>query len=145
IKTETLAEIRDAQPSISWPTTEKKRTFSQLLEICNVLRSEETRIRQQVANAKAKREAAKAEKERRARMKEMVVSPATWLREAEKMADSRGTDNYKAAADILADLREAIGGEEGDKLARRASMQLVNKYPTLNLLKAALRRRGLLD
>ncbi|MCA9011391.1 MAG: hypothetical protein KDB01_16680, partial [Planctomycetaceae bacterium] len=49
IKTETLAEIRDAQPSISWPTTEKKRTFSQLLEICNVLRSEETRIRQQVA------------------------------------------------------------------------------------------------
>lgn len=78
-------------------------------------------------------------------MKEMVVSPATWLREAEKMADARGTDNYKAAADILADLREAIGGEEGDKLARRASTQLVNKYPTLNLLKAALRRRGLLD
>ena len=145
IKTETLAEIRDAQPSISWPATEKKRTFNQLLERCNVLRSEETRIRQQEADAKSKREAAKAEKERLARMKEMVASPAKWLRKAEEMAKARGTDNYKAAADILADLGEAIGGEEGDKLARRVAAQLAKKYPTLNLLKAALRRRGLLD
>lgn len=145
IKTETLAEIRDAQPSISWPATEKKRTFNQLLERCNMLRSEETRIRQQEADAKAKREAAKAEKERLARMKEMVASPAKWLRKAEEMAKARGTENYKAAADILADLGEAIGGEEGDKLARSAAAQLAKKYPTLNLLKAALRRRGLLD
>jgi len=144
IKTETLAEIRDAQPSISWPTTETKRTFNQLLERCNVLRSEETTIRQQEADAKAKREAAMAEKERLARMKEMVASPAKWLRKAEEMAKARGTDNYKAAADILADLREAIGGEEGDKLARHVAAQLAKKYPTLNLLKAALRRRGLL-
>jgi hypothetical protein len=78
-------------------------------------------------------------------MKEMVASPAKWLRKAEEMAKARGTENYKAAADILADLGEAIGGEEGDKLARRAAAQLAKKYPTLNLLKAALRRRGLLD
>jgi hypothetical protein len=145
IKTETLAEIRDAQPSISWPTTEKKRTFSQLLETGTVLRSEENRIRQQEADAKAKREAAKAEAERQARMKEMVAAPATWLRKAEKMADARGTENYKAAADILADLREAIGGAEGDKIARRQAAHLEKKYPTLNQLKASLRKRGLLE
>lgn len=145
IKTETIAEIREAQSPISWPTTEKKRTFSQLLEICKVLRSNENMIRQREADVKAKREAAKAEKERQARMKEMVASPATWLAKAEKMADARGTNNYKAAADILADLREAVGGEEGDKIARRHASLLAKKYPTLNQLKASLRKRGLLD
>jgi hypothetical protein len=145
IKMETLAEIREAQPPISWPTTDKKRTFSQLLEIGKVLRSEETRIRQREADAKAKRDAAKAEKERQARMKEMAASPATWLAKAEKLADARGTDNYKAAADILADLREAVGGEEGNKLARRHAAHLAKKYPTLNQLKSSLRKCGLLD
>ena len=78
-------------------------------------------------------------------MKEMVASPAAWLTKAEKLADARGTDNYKAAADILADLREAIGGEEGDKIARRHAAHLAKKYPTLNQLKSSLRKRGLLE
>ncbi len=144
-KAATIAEILEAQSPTSWPTTKKKRTFSQLLDICKVLRSEENIIRQQEADAKAKREAAKTEKERQARMKEMVASPATWLTKAEKLADARGTDNYKAAADILADLREAVGGEEGHKLAHRHAAHLAKKYPTLNQLKASLRKRGLLD
>jgi hypothetical protein len=145
VKADSLAEIRAAQPSSSWSTTEKKRTFSQLLDLCGLLRSEENIIRQQEADAKAKRDAAKAEKERQARMKEMVTSPKAWLTKAEKLADARGTDNYKAAADILADLREAIGGKEGDKIARRHAAELAKKYPTLNQLKASLRKRGLLD
>ena len=145
IKAETIAEIRDAQSPISWPTTEKKRTFSQLLKRCEVLRSEENAIHKRKAEAEAKREAAKAEKERQARMKEMVASPATWLTKAEKLADARGTDNYKAAAEILADLREAVGGEEGDKIARRHAAHLAKKHPTLNQLKSSLRKRGLLE
>ena len=145
IKAETTEEIRNSQSAIAWPTTEKKRTFSQLLERCEVLRSEENAIHKQNAEAQAKREAAKVEKDRQARMKEMVASPATWLTKAEKLADARGTDNYKAAADILADLREAVGGEEGDKIARRHAAHLAKKYPTLNNLKSSLRKRGLLD
>ena len=145
IKAETIAEIRDAQSPISWPTTEKKRTFSQLLKRCEVLRSEENVIHKRKAEAEAKRDAAKAEKERQARMKEMAASPATWLAKAEQMADARGTDNYKAAADILADLREAVGGEEGDKIARRHAAHLAKKHPTLNHLKSSLRKCGLLD
>ena len=62
-----------------------------------------------------------------------------------QLAFARGTDNYKAAADILADLREAIGGKEGDKIARRHAAHLAKKYPTLNQLKSSLRKRGLLD
>ena len=145
VKAETIAEIRKAKSPIAWATTEKKRTFNQLLKICQALRSRENVIRQREAAAKAKRAAAKAEKERQARMKEMVASPSTWLKEAEKLADARGTDNYKAAADILADLREAIGGEEGDKIARHHAGDLAKKYPTLNQLKSSLRKRGLLE
>ena len=145
VKADTIAEIRAGQSHVAWATTEKKRTFNQLLEICKVLRSEETRIQQQEADAKARRDAAQAEKKRQARMKEMVASPTQWLKEAEKLADARGTDNYKAAADILADLREAIGGEEGDKMARRQAAHLAKKYSTLNHLKSSLRKRGLLE
>jgi hypothetical protein len=145
VKADMIAKIRAAQSPIAWATTEKKRTFNQLLETCKALRAGENIIRQREAAAKAKREAAKAEKERQARMKEMVASPAKWLKEAEKLADARGTDNYKAAADILADLREAIGGEEGDKITRRQAAHLAKKYPTLNQLKSSLRKRGLLE
>ena len=145
IKVETMEEIRNSQSPIAWPTAEKKRTYRQLEERCEVLRSEENAIHERKAEAEAKREAAKAEKERQARMKEMVASPATWLTNAEKLADARGTDNYKAAADILADLREAIGGEEGDQIARRHAAHLAKKYPTLSRLKASLRKRGLLE
>ncbi len=145
IKAETMEEIRNSQSPIPWPNSEKKRTFRQLLETCEVLRSEENAIHKRKAEAEAKREAAKVEKERQVRMKEMVASPATWLAKAEKLADARGTDNYIAAADILADLREAVGGDEGDKIARRQAQHLAKKYPTLNHLKSSLRKRGLLD
>lgn len=76
-------------------------------------------------------------------MKQMVTDPAKWLREAESLADARGTHNYRAAADILADLREAVGGDEGDKMTRKHAAHLAKKYPTLTHLKSSLRKRGL--
>ena len=56
-----------------------------------------------------------------------------------------GTPNYAAAADILADLGEAIGGEEGQKITRKHAAHLVKKHPTLNRLKSSLRKRDLLS
>ena len=76
-------------------------------------------------------------------MQEMLKAPDKWLRQAEQLVDARGTDNYKAAADILYDLREAIGGEEGERIARQQAAHLAKKYPTLNHLKNSLRKRGL--
>ena len=78
-------------------------------------------------------------------MKEMVKDPQRWLRESEKLADARGTDNYRAAADVLADLREAIGGDEGGKITSQQASHLAQKHSTLNHLKSSLRKRGFLS
>ena len=44
-------------------------------------------------------------------MMQMTKAPQKWLQEADKLVDARGTQNYKAAVDILADLHEALGGD----------------------------------
>jgi hypothetical protein len=78
-------------------------------------------------------------------MEKMKASPKTWLAKAEKTVAARGTENYKAAAEILADLREAIGGEKGKKLAHDCAEKMAKAHPTLSILKSSLRKRGLLD
>jgi hypothetical protein len=145
LKASLLAEVRDIQPNRVWPTTDRQSTLGELLQQTELLRAEANKEAALKANAKANREAKKAEKQRQARMVEMVKAPKKWLRAAEKLADARGTDNYKAAADILFDLREAIGGEKGDKIARKHAAHLALKHPTLNHLKSSLRKRGLLN
>jgi hypothetical protein len=144
VKASLLAEIRDSQSSDGWPTTDKRRTFEELLQKAEALRAEEDAKQARKDQAKAKREAAKAERERADRMKKMLNAPDEWLREAERLVDAKGTVNYKAAAEILSDLREAIGGDEGDKMARRCAANLAKKHPTLTQLKSSLRKRGLL-
>jgi hypothetical protein len=144
VKAELLAEVRDSQPPVHWPTTDKQRTFSQLLKQADALRSKANANQARKAQAKAKRDAAKAERERQSRMKEMVEDPQAWLRETACLVDARGTDNYKAAADILFDLREAMG-DDGDKMVRKHAAHLTKKHPTLNHLKSSLRKRQLLD
>ncbi|MEQ8788223.1 MAG: hypothetical protein RIC55_18080 [Pirellulaceae bacterium] len=144
VKAELLATIRDSQTTGGWPTTDKQRAFDELLEKAAQLRAEEDARQARKAQAKAKREAAKAEQERAGRMKMMVKDPNKWLRKAEQLAAAGGTHNYKAAAELLADLREAVGGDKGDQLARRCAAKLAKKHPTLNHLKNSLRKRGLL-
>ncbi len=119
--------------------------MAELLSDCEKLAAEAEAKAKRKRAAKAKRDADKAECERQARMKEMVKSPKKWLSEAEKHADAGGTVNYKEAAEILADLREAIGGDQGDSITRRHAAHLVRKHPTLNMLKSSLRKRGLLS
>jgi hypothetical protein len=144
-KARVLAEIRDLQTPGGWPTSDKQRTLDELLQKTAALRAEEDAKQARKAQAKAKRETAKAERERAGRMKEMLKNPDQWLRESERLVDAGGTSNYKAAAEILHDLREAVGGEEGDKMARRYSANLAKTHPTLNHLKSSLRKRGLLE
>ena len=145
LKSDLLAEVRDSQPPVSWPTTNKQRTFSELLKQADALRSQANAKEARKAQAKAKRDAAKAERERQARMKEMVKDPQKWLRKPDDLVDARGLQNYQDAAEILFDLREAIGDDNGDKLVRQHATHLTKKHPTLNRLKSSLRKRGLLD
>ena len=144
-KARLLAEIRDSQTPDGWPTSDKQRSLDELLQKTAALKAQEVAKQTRKAKAKAKREAAKVERERADRMKEMLKDPDKWLREAERLVDARGTHNYQAAAEVLNDLREAIGGDEGDKITRRHAANLAKKHPTLNHLKSSLRKRGLLE
>lgn len=144
VKAELLAEFRDQSDVPAWPTVDRTRTFEQLMIRAQTLRDEETARKEAERKRRAEAAAAKAERDRQERMKQMVAAPQQWLKQAEQLVDARGTANYKAAADILADLREAIGGDEGEKMTRRHAARLAKKYPTLNHLKSSLRKRGLL-
>lgn len=145
VKANLLAAIRDSRTPDGWPTTDKRRSLDELLRETAALRAEEDAKQARKAQAKAKREAAMAERERADRMKEMLKNPDEWLRESARLVKAGGKQNYKAAAQILHDLREAIGGEEGDRIARRYAANLAKKHPTLNLLKSSLRQQGLLE
>ncbi|MCA9050762.1 MAG: hypothetical protein KDA89_18615 [Planctomycetaceae bacterium] len=145
VKAGLLAEVRDAQPPMIWPTTDRQLPYSELAKRADALRSKANAEEARKAQAKVKRDAAKAERERQARMKKMVEDPRKWLRQAEDLADARGTHNYQEAAEILFDLREAIGGPEGDEIVRGHAAHLAKKHPTLNHLKSSLRKRGLLE
>ena len=144
-KARLLAEIRDSASPADWPTTNKQRSFDELRQRTVALRELENEKQAREALLKAQRDSEKAKRQRASRLKEMAKAPDKWLAEAARLVDARGTLNYKAAAETLYDLREAIGGTEGDQLARRHAAKLMKKYPSLNHLKAALRKRGLLE
>lgn len=143
LKAELLSEIRESQHVVTWPVEPPTRNLAQLLQSCKHLRHKEDEKRKKQAAAKAKREAEKAEKERQARMIQMLADPDAWLKKASKLVEERGTDNYREAASILADLRDALGGDQGAKIARKHAAHLARTYPTLNVLKSALRKCGL--
>jgi len=50
-------------------------------------------------------------------------------------------DDYNDPAELI----EAVGGDEGGKIARRCAAKLVKRHPTLSHLKSSLRKRGLLE
>ncbi len=145
LKAELLSEVRESKLAVTWPVEPPSRTIAQLLKSCELLRQKEDEKEKKQADAKVKREAAKAEKQRQARMVEMKSAPDTWLKKASKLVEERGTENYREAASILADLREALSSEQGNKITRQHAAHLVQKYPTLRMLKSSLRKKSLLD
>lgn len=145
VKANLLAKIRKARAPNGWPTTDKRRTFDELLQQTATLQAEENAKHARDVEERAKREQARKERQRADRMEEMLKDPDKWLCESERLVNARGTDNYQAAAEILHDLRQAIGGDEGDRMTRRQAIKLAKKHPTLNRLKSSLRKLGLLE
>lgn len=145
VKTEILASIHQTCGAPTWPTASIGRTTHELAECAARLRTEEIARVQKQRKAAAQRAETKRLRERLDRMKQLTEVPRRWLREATKLVGQRGTENYEQAAEILADLGDAVGGEEGKKMVRRHAAHLVAKHPTLNRLKASLRKRELLD
>jgi len=148
VKAEILAAVaqdRANSKQAEWPMVELNRTVETLLKQTEVLREGFEAAEKKRQAAKAIRDAARAQQVRENRMAEMIKDPQKWLAESERLADERGTSNYKLAAEILADLKEAIGGAKGKALARKHAVHLARKHPTLNHLKSSLRKRGILD
>lgn len=149
IKAETLAEIAEQNQLTlklpAWPTVNLSRTYEDLLRVADGLREDYDAKEEKKQKAKAKRAAAKKQKEREKRLAAMVKDPQKWIAETDRLVGERGTASYKQAAEILADLKEAIGGAKGAQIAHQHAAHLANKYPRLNHLKSSLRKSGVWD
>jgi hypothetical protein len=75
----------------------------------------------------------------------MKSAPGPWLEKASKLVEGRGKENYCEAAQLIAEIREVLGGNEGERIARKHAAHLVQKYPTLQLLRSSLKKQGLLS
>lgn len=142
-KAETMTRVRETMDQPAWPVSNSDCTLQELLERTEQLRAEESAREKAKQEAAARREAKRQEQKRQQRMQQMVKNPKKWLTEADKLVEQRGTVNYKAAAEILADLGEAIGGSDGNEIVRTHAAHLVQKHPTLTRLKSSLRKRDL--
>lgn len=145
VKSEIVALTRHDSKATTWPTSPQGRSLQSLFDSTDILREAHNAEEQKKQEKAAQRAAAKKERERQQRMVEMAKDPTAWLQEATKLVDARGTTNYKAAADLLADLREAIGGEKGETIARAHAAHLMKEHPTLTHLKGSFRKRGMLS
>jgi hypothetical protein len=134
IKAECLRTFRKSSPLPKWPTTKGARSMTELMQLAD-----------QLAEVEKEKEEKRKQQARRKRLADMAKSPDKYLEEVNRHVALRGRDEYEAAAQILSDLREAIGGTEGDKLARKHATRLKKKHPTLKMLTGALRRKGLLS
>lgn len=144
VKSATIARIFQRTDSSAWPTVNADRTCGELFDRARELRKAHNEREQKRLAAAEKRLRAKQARERQERMKRMVDDPRRWLRKADQLVAARGTDNYKAAAEVLDELREALADGDGEQLTRKHAAHLTKKYPTLNLMKSAFRKRGLL-
>jgi len=145
VQAETIAAIHQQNRSSDWPTISLNRSLQVLHGRTKEIRDNKNAKSQKKRTAAAKRAAAKKERERKKRMQEMVKEPKAWINKSTKLVDARGTSNYETAAEMLADLREAIGGAKGKQMTRKHVAHLVKTYPTLTRLKSSLRKHGLLE
>jgi len=132
IRSEILAEFARASQTERWPTVQASRTIAQLEAIAEEIRRKEKQ-----------RAADKAARQRAKLLNKMAADPTPYLRETEKLVAERSTDSYRRAAEMLADLREALAGSNKSGLAEKQALKLKTKNPRLNRLTGALREQGL--
>lgn len=145
VKSATISRILGDAETSDWPTITTGRTCQKLDSRAEELHKATRERERKLQAAAVKREATRLARERQERMKEMVNHPKTWLRKAEQLVAARGVENYETAAEILNELREALGTEDGGEITRKHAAHLAKKYPTLNRMKSSLMKRGLLE
>jgi hypothetical protein len=133
-RAETLSRIRDASQTSMWPLAEPTRTLTQLREAAEAEGDE-----------RSKRERRADETKRRKRLAAISSNPAKVVASIKELVEERSIDSYERAAQELADLRDALGPDEGPARAREIVQKLRREKPRLHHLAAALRKQGLLD
>jgi hypothetical protein len=133
VHAETLARIRDESATIEWPTEEPTRTLGELLKVAG-----------QYENQRLLREESEQARARELHLQAIAADPNKTIANVKKLVKLGSTAEYELAAQELADLREALGPNRGPKRAQAVAEKLVADNPTLNRLKSALRRHGLI-
>ena len=77
--------------------------------------------------------------------KRLARDPKQTLKEVDALFSRRNSTDYQQAAQLLTDLREALGPEKGTLLVRTQAAALRRKYAGRNQLISVLRKAGLLD
>jgi hypothetical protein len=145
VKAETIAKILGTARISTWPTTNLGRTVQELFDRAEQIRHDQDKRAREREAAAEKRRAAKRARDRQDRIELMAKEPKKWLGKTDQLVAARGLDNYEAAAEILAELREAFPGDDGEQMTCKHASHLAKKYPTLNRMKSSLRKRGLLS
>lgn len=132
VRAESLAAMRNQSGKATWPANDSSRTLEQLRELAG-----------EKADRRKRREQASEQRKLRRRLAKLRDDPSATIAEAEKLIGSRSTANYRNAAKLLAELRDAVGGEEGSRIADQAARQIAKKFPTLRNVKRAFKEEGL--
>ncbi|MEQ9406515.1 MAG: hypothetical protein RIK87_02270 [Fuerstiella sp.] len=132
-RADVLTRVRNDCGESSWPVTESSRTIAEF-------RAEAERI----ASQRRKQEQAREVKQHQERQQKLAANPDKAIALARSYVKQRGTISYELAARELADLREALNSEQGNRQVAAVAEKLARDNPTLNRLKSALRKKGLL-
>jgi len=133
VRAEILAEFHRSQLTRPWPTVRRDRTLSQLQAAAERW--------QHAADQKA---AAREQRQRLKKLAGIAADPQPFLQQAEELVGKRTTAAYREAAELLAEVREALAGKSQSNLAERHAEKLKANHPTLRTLTSALRREGFL-
>ncbi|SFH93614.1 hypothetical protein [Planctomicrobium piriforme] len=131
VRAEMLTRFRDEFSPPAWPTSPPRRTITELHAATD-----------EIAEKREQRTVAKTAKDRKQRLAKMAADPSIALRESERLVAQRTGAAYRQAAELLADLREALAGSDQSGLAEKQAHKLKNRYPKLHLLTGELRKRG---
>jgi len=132
VRAESLAAMRNQSGKATWPANDGSRTREGLRELAGAK-----------ADQRKKREQASEQRKLEKRLAKIRKDPSAAISDAEKLIQSRSTQNYTKAAKLLAELRDAVGGEEGSRIADQVARKIAKKYPTLSYVKRAFKEEGL--
>ncbi len=127
------AAMRENQDSGEWPVVKSGRSLGELQELA----SGKSIVRKQL-------ETVKQQAQRAARLSKLAKAPADAIRQAGELAEQRTYKSYREAASLLADLREALGPEDGPRIAQAAANDLKAALPRKAQFAGALREFGLI-